>query len=306
MQKRLLLRNFVLIGSTGNAKSSTGNSLCGSEVFNVGIGFSSCTALTTHFDLESKGIRIYDTPGFNDTNMNTEQLNEILIKVIDTIAESDGKATKQIDGFLLVEKANPQLTTLKSDLENLEKLFGREALKSTIIVIILNAKMHMSGETIYKELAKMKIMENISAAKGTPFSKDWFTIWDNFATRPNQFQDLIAKASKLQPYSADVFHSMKDGIKENIKKVIMEKYANLIRKLQEDAKDPSPVLRDKCEKLIKKRDEEINEKYKVVDEIETKWDSERTNWGRVAGTVSIIANVVGGIIWAAIKFAPKI
>ena len=60
----------IILGKTGNGKSSTANSLCGEKIFNVGSSPDSiteyCEAIT--FELFGQKILLIDTPGFTIFN----------------------------------------------------------------------------------------------------------------------------------------------------------------------------------------------------------------------------------------------
>lgn len=66
---------LVLSGITGHGKSTLGNALTEQENFRVSSGLSSETKCVKHEDmvLDGKKYRVIDTPGFNDTDLPTEE-----------------------------------------------------------------------------------------------------------------------------------------------------------------------------------------------------------------------------------------
>ena len=63
---------ILLLGVTGNGKSTLGNVLLGKKVFKVGNNIDSCTSQTQIESSIVNGtqINIIDTPGFDDSNGN--------------------------------------------------------------------------------------------------------------------------------------------------------------------------------------------------------------------------------------------
>ena len=60
------IRNVVLLASTGNGKSSTGNTLLGEDFFIVGEEMGSCTIGSSEKVNPKLGINVIDTAGFGD------------------------------------------------------------------------------------------------------------------------------------------------------------------------------------------------------------------------------------------------
>mmetsp|Transcript_47018 Transcript_47018/g.125843 ORF Transcript_47018/g.125843 Transcript_47018/m.125843 type:complete len:288 (-) Transcript_47018:129-992(-) len=90
-------RVVVLVGVTGDGKSSTANTLCGAEAFSVSSGFQSETRDCQGADYLRGGVswRVVDTVGLHDTDLSQQE-------AMDRFALFADRATAGIDAFLFV------------------------------------------------------------------------------------------------------------------------------------------------------------------------------------------------------------
>ncbi|CAK9095857.1 Voltage-dependent L-type calcium channel subunit alpha-1F (Voltage-gated calcium channel subunit alpha Cav1.4) [Durusdinium trenchii] len=90
-------QTVVLVGVTGDGKSSTGNTLCGSSAFPVSAGFKSETQELAHADYLRGATfwRVIDTIGLHDTHLSQKEV----LERFSTFSEA---AAEGIDVFLFV------------------------------------------------------------------------------------------------------------------------------------------------------------------------------------------------------------
>jgi len=263
MESKPRYKNVVLVGTTGNGKSSTGNTLAGMEAFVTSDKTTSCTATICPWDIERLLMRIIDTPGFGDTNFDSATIDQIIKGLTANVVDPFGKTTNQIDAFLLVEKGAPRLNTIARDIEKMMDLFGPIALKSTIIVIIHATEPVPTDEERFTELSQMtNTMKAISLAKKEPFNKKWFVLWDNKRPRTGQLEDLLEKINKVEPYTHQKFLEAQEEIKKRLNAAIqaeVEKERKFIEKLYKDDKEAMKKEMELMEKRHKEEKKQIEE-----------------------------------------------
>ncbi|KAH9330396.1 hypothetical protein KI387_002504, partial [Taxus chinensis] len=122
---------LVLLGRTGNGKSSTGNSLLGYNAFTAHFSASSvtkeCKLQRTTFK-DGRILNVVDTPDLFDTNLSKETLAEEIIKCIDLAKEG-------VHGILLVLSVRTRFTPEEGlVVKELQRLFGPTVVNYMVVV----------------------------------------------------------------------------------------------------------------------------------------------------------------------------
>ncbi|CEM29217.1 unnamed protein product [Vitrella brassicaformis CCMP3155] len=114
--------SIVLLGATGNGKSTLANIICGDEKFEAKDDVSSVTQRCQHADFTYRGkcYRVVDTVGFKDTSLSDEQVMEQLQQI--SIHAMEG-----VTAFIIVLR-HGRLTSLDhASLEATNNIFTKEA-----------------------------------------------------------------------------------------------------------------------------------------------------------------------------------
>lgn len=119
----------MLFGTSGVGKSSSGNTILGSEKFRSDCDFESVSVecASESAVVEGRQVTVMDTPGFTDPRLRPEHLGQ---RIINTIKES----SPGIHAFVIVVKISRISEAEAVLLEQLPTLFGSNAAKYTMVL----------------------------------------------------------------------------------------------------------------------------------------------------------------------------
>ena len=129
MQQRVC----VVVGVTGDGKSTTGNTLCGRDVFETSAGLSSTTrghdiaTYTVGGALHGTLWRVVDTIGFEDSCLPTDEVSRLFSAFADDCMDG-------VDAFLFVVKWGRFKPEHERALDAFAANAGAEALRHTLLV----------------------------------------------------------------------------------------------------------------------------------------------------------------------------
>jgi len=292
--------NIALLGSTGNGKSATCNTLYGESSdfpFKVGHRASGQTSQVIEFTSKSKNIRIIDTPGFGDNRFDEVFINSVIRQFAQVVMDPLSNQNPQIDAFVLVVRLNPRASSLKNDIIHARDLFGSVVFKSMILLVIHSENPESNATEFLEDLKEMKeLVKTLKDAKNEEPNENWFVMWDNKKPRPGQEKELLAKISKLEPYTHKKFIEADKEIKERINAQIQDSVQRETTRLKREFQDDQAILQEKLsemeiafskekKELIKAREEAVKISEKAQKTIEQQ--------GGFSWKDTLLAGVVG-------------
>ncbi|KAK7126437.1 hypothetical protein R3I94_017803 [Phoxinus phoxinus] len=202
MEQMPHILNLVLIGRTGAGKSLSGNTILGQKAF---ISKKSSKSVTQDVAVESRtvddlSINVYDTPGLYDTDINEDNIQQTLEKVLQ-------KCESGPCVFLLVIKAERFTEKEKEILEKIEKRLGEEQLKKTWILFTKGDELEEENMTIKEFLDDTEPLKELVQKYDQRYH-----VFNNKAKEEGQVRNLLIKI--LKPYF-DTLEDIPEILKQN-------------------------------------------------------------------------------------------
>ncbi|XP_037390419.1 GTPase IMAP family member 1-like [Pygocentrus nattereri] len=203
--------NIVLLGRSGDGKSSTKNTILGEKSAQV---WSSATSLVNQVkaqNLQGKTLRIVETPGLFDTSRTKEEFQQEVEKCITHCVPG-------LHAFIIILKVGRYTAQEARILDEIKELFGEDVLKYAV-VLFTNGDQLEDGQTIEEFVQQgVALQELVDKCRGRVHvidNKYWKQQQDGYRSNRVQVEKLLktleemVKESRGQYYSKEMLQAVK-------------------------------------------------------------------------------------------------
>ncbi|XP_057182156.1 GTPase IMAP family member 7-like isoform X1 [Triplophysa rosa] len=228
---------IVLLGRTGDAKSSTGNTILGEDVFTASCGASSETSECKSETRERNHCRInmIDTPGLFDTKHSEDILKKEILRCMIECAPGP-------HAFMVVFRVCRFTEQEQDVVKQLNDLFGEQALKYSLVVFTHGDQLD-SGKTIIDFVkSNTELNSFVNKCGGGCHvidNKYWKNSQDNYRNNTVQVENIIRSVEDMMRrngggcYTNEMLQKIQARKEEEEKKQVQSgwKWAGLLKEL---------------------------------------------------------------------------